>query len=237
MLRTILSQAVTDELVARNVARPVKLPSSRTHKRKSWSTDEARAFLESARSDGDPLYAAYVLVLVLGLRRGEMLGLGLEDLGVDLDELTVEWQLQRVGDPLMRRRTKTETSDATLPLPAICSVALKGHLAARGRLRDEARSVWREAGYVFTTRFGTPIEPRNFNRYWTRRCDAAKARRITVHDARRTCASLLADLDVHPRVAMQILRHGQFSITMEIYTQVSSTATREAVRRLGESLG
>ncbi|OON30111.1 replication initiator [Micromonospora sp. DH13] len=55
--------------------------------------------------------------------------------------------------------------------------------------------------------------------------------------ARRTCATLLADLDVHPRVAMQILRHARFSVTMEIYTQVSSTATREALKRLGESLG
>ena len=35
--------------------------------------DEARAFLESARHDRDPLYAAYVLVLVLGLRKGEVL--------------------------------------------------------------------------------------------------------------------------------------------------------------------
>jgi hypothetical protein len=36
---------------------------------------------------------------------------------------------------------------------------------------------------------------------------------------------------------MQILRHAQFAITMEIYTQVSSEATREALRRLGESVG
>ena len=35
---------------------------------------------------------------------------------------------------------------------------------------------------------------------------------------------------------MQILRHAQFSLTMEIYTQVSSTATRDALRKLGESL-
>lgn len=58
-----------------------------------------------------------------------------------------------------------------------------------------------------------------------------------MYDARRTCGSLLADLDVHPRVAMQILRHAQFAITMEIYTEVSSEQTREALRRLGESLG
>jgi integrase len=65
----------------------------------------------------------------------------------------------------------------------------------------------------------------------------AGVRHITVHDARRTCGSLLADLDVHPRVAMQILRHADFSVTMEIYTQVSSKQTREALRKLGESLG
>ncbi len=38
------------------------------------------------------------------------------------------------------------------------------------------------------------------------------------------------------RVAMQILRHAQFAITMEIYTVVSSEATREALKRLGKSL-
>jgi len=36
--------------------------------------------------------------------------------------------------------------------------------------------------------------------------------------------------------AMAILRHARFSITMEIYTNVSTKATREALKRLGESL-
>jgi integrase len=34
-----------------------------------------------------------------------------------------------------------------------------------------------------------------------------------VHDARKTCATLLVDLDVHPRVLMAILRHAQISVT------------------------
>jgi integrase len=57
-----------------------------------------------------------------------------------------------------------------------------------------------------------------------------------VHDARRTCATLLVDLGVHPRVIMQILRHAQFAVTMEIYARASSPATQEALRNLGESL-
>lgn len=85
--------------------------------------------------------------------------------------------------------------------------------------------VW-DTAVALTALNGTPIEPRNFDRSYDNRITNAGVRRITVHDARRTCVTLLADLDVHPRVAMQILRHAQFSITMEIYTQVSSAATQ-----------
>jgi integrase len=68
------------------------------------------------------------------------------------------------------------------------------------------------------------------------RCRTAGVRKITVHDARRTCGSLPADLNVHPRVATRILRHAQFAITMEIYTEVSTKSTRDALKKLGDSL-
>lgn len=35
---------------------------------------------------------------------------------------------------------------------------------------------------------------------------------------------------------MQILRHADFDLTTEIYTVASSAATRDALKRLGESL-
>ena len=83
---------------------------------------------------------------------------------------------------------------------------------------------------------GTPIEPRNFNRSFAARSATAGVQKITVHDARRTCATLLVDLDMHPRVIMQTLRHAQISVTMDIYAKASGKATREALERLGESL-
>ena len=53
---------------------------------------------------------------------------------------------------------------------------------------------------------------------------------------RKACASLLVALDVHPRVAMQILRHSQIAVTMDVYSQVTSDATSRALKRLGEEL-
>jgi hypothetical protein len=36
---------------------------------------------------------------------------------------------------------------------------------------------------------------------------------------------------------VQILRHSKIAITTEIYTKVVSSATREALRKLGDQLG
>jgi hypothetical protein len=115
--------------------------------------------------------------------------------------------------------------------------AVKLRKTEQNQARQKAGSAWQDtADLVFTTRYGTPIEPRNLNRSWAARCAKAGVRTITVHDGRRSCGTLLADLDVHPRVAMRILRHARFALTMEIYTLASSKATRVALKRLGDSL-
>ena len=59
-----------------------------------------------------------------------------------------------------------------------------------------------------------------------------------MHGTRKTCSSLLAALDVHPRVAMQILRRSKIAVTAkEISTEVPSAATRDALKKLGQWLG
>ncbi|WP_180903903.1 hypothetical protein [Nonomuraea indica] len=56
---------------------------------KPWSVDEARTFLKSARNREDLMYPAYDLVLVLGLRLGEALGLRWDDVDLDQAEMTI----------------------------------------------------------------------------------------------------------------------------------------------------
>jgi integrase len=138
---------------------------------------------------------------------------------------------QRVGNTT---GNQTPGSDAPLPLPAICAAAIKLQAEKQAPWRHHAGQVWRDHGLVITTRHRTPYEPRNFTRHFATRCDAAGVRYITPHGVRRTCASLLAALDVHPRVAMRILRHSKITVTLEIYTEVPDQAARDALRRLGE---
>lgn len=207
------------------------MPKPRKRKVKPWTAEEARCFLESARKGGDPLYAAYVLILVLGLRRGEALGLTWDDVDLDEAEFHVGHQRQ-----LLHRETKTESSEAPLPLPEICLTALRVRADEQTEARSQAGSKGAQPNLVFTTGNGLPVDPDNFKRSFANRCRKAGVRRIPMHTIGRTCASLLVALDIHPRVAMQVLRHSQIAVTMDVYREASSSDTRAALRRLGESL-
>ena len=235
-LRAALTCAVEDEVIPRNPVAVIRLPAPRKHKRRVWTVDEARRFLESSRRDEDALYTAFVLILVLGLRKGEVLGLTWDRVDLEAAELYVGEQLQRVTGQLIRRQVKTESSEAPLPLPELCVTALKLRSERQAADRERAGDVWVETGLVFTSRHGTPVEPSNFDRSFDRRIAKAAVPKITRHSTRKTCGSLLAALEVHPRVAMQILRHSKIAITMEIYTEVPSAATREALHKLGQWL-
>jgi integrase len=194
-----------------------------------------RTFLESPRAANDPFYAAYVLMHVLGLRRGEILGLASSEVDLEAREGPDRLATTACLWPPASAETKTAASDVALPLPEICVRALEGRLELERRLRSQAEA-WHESGLVITTKLGKPVDPRNFYRAFQTRCRRAGVPTTTVHATRKACASLLVALDVHPRVAMQILRHSQIAVTTDIYSQVTSDSTLRALKALGERL-
>lgn len=204
-LRAALNHArASGGLVPRNVAAFATVPSPHRRRREgsAWSTAEASRFLASAYADGDPFCAAYVLVLASALSKAEVLGLTWPSADLDNGELGTAWQLQRVGEQLIHKKlaaTEDPGAGHTLPMPDICSAALRLRAREQAAARGQAGARWQDSDLVFTTRWGTPIEPRNFNRSFDARCAKAGVPRIPVHDTRRTCAQLLAALDVQPR--------------------------------------
>ncbi|QRV28762.1 site-specific integrase [Streptomyces californicus] len=238
VLRNALNRAVREELLTRNVAELVDMPKVTKKEAKPWNAREAITFLRSARAHR--LYAACVLVLVLGLRRSEVLGLRWQDIDFDQRQFTPLKQVQRVkGVGLVLKDLKTESSHAVLPLPGFCARALE----ERRELQDLERRIvgdgWsQEPGQdlIFSSERGGLIDPVGFSRSFNALVKRAGVRRITVRLARHTCGTLLAFLKVHPKVAQAILRHSQISMTMDVYTHVVGDGEREAVTMLAELL-
>jgi hypothetical protein len=105
----MLNHAIREELIARNVAELVEIPKARkkSKRRNSWTVEEARQFLVSARKDNDPLYPLWVLILVMAMWRGEVMGLLDDDSIIDeaAETLSLEWQLVKPpGYPLRHKQ-------------------------------------------------------------------------------------------------------------------------------------
>lgn len=237
-LRAALTHAVTEEEIGKNVAALVKVPKPRRQRVKPWSAVEAGHFLTDGMTREDPLFAAWVLVLCLGLRRGEVLGLTWKSIDVEAGGLYVDHQIQRAGRQILHRETKTEESDDFLPLPELCLKALRMRRAQQNGDRKAAGELWQDTrGLIFTTKYGTPIEPGNLTRMFALRARRAGLRVIPLRNTRHTCSSLLVALKVHPKIAQRILRHSQITMTMEVYAEASEEEVREALRQLSEAMG
>ncbi|ALV54458.1 integrase [Streptomyces sp. 4F] len=237
-LRAALTHAVAEELISKNVASLVKVPKPRRRRIKPWSVAEASQFLTDAAARDDHLFAAWVLVLCLGLRRGEVLGLTWKSVDFERGELYVDHQIQRAGRQILHRETKTEDSDDFLPLPALCLKALRMRRAQQIGDRKAAGELWQNShDLVFTTKYGTPIEPGNLTRMFALRARRARLREIPLRNTRHTCSSLLVALKVHPKVAQRILRHSQIAMTMEVYAEASEEEVRAAIGKLSDVMG
>ncbi|MBM7784966.1 site-specific integrase [Tenggerimyces flavus] len=226
VLRNALQAAVREELLARNVAKLVQV-SGPSYEINRWlNVEQARKFRATASEDR--LEALYVLALYLGLRRGKLLGLRWDDIGLDAGALEVRRTLQRVGSRLQPVTPKTRSSRRTVPLIGLCHDALVSHKERQAQERAEAGSSWESTGYVFTSRRGTPIEPDNLRRSWYPLRDAAGLGPIRFHDLRHSCVTLLLDLGVPPHVVRDIVGHADIEVTMTIYAHASMTEKREA---------
>lgn len=238
VMRTVLSSALTramrEELVFRNVAHLAELPGWERKPVTPWTADEARAFLNAAKDD--PLYPAFVLLLLYGLRRGEVLGLRWRDVDEDDGEVRIRQQLQRNNGQLRLHPVKTAAGRRDLPLLQLAADVLATRRAVQATDRQELGRAWQDTGLVFSTKTGRPIEPRNLVRSFHRICDDHNLRAIKVHHLRHTTATLLKNLRVPARDAQIILGHSRLAITLEIYTHEDRQAQRDALNRVSDAL-
>ncbi|MFE4423898.1 tyrosine-type recombinase/integrase [Streptomyces sp. NPDC056817] len=233
VLRTAVTAAVREELVTRNVASLVEPPRVKQREIRPWSLEETLTFLEAARRD--PLYAAFVLAVAMGLRRGELVGLRWSDVDLGNRVLHVRQQTQRRRGTLYDDDPKSRRS-RVVPMPALCIAPLRWHRLRQREAFARTGVAWSETGYVFATRNGRPVEPRNVYRSFTRVAADAGLRVVRLHDARHGCATLLTAAGVAPRVIMEILGHSQISITMDVYTHVVHDTQREAISHMDRLL-
>jgi integrase len=125
-----LKQAVKEKLISVNVSESVRLPKNPKKEMKVLEVENVFTFLETAKNNRyyKRYYAAYLLELYTGVRRGELLGLRWRDIDLKEGNVHVVQQLVKVGSKHEIRELKTESSqNRVISIPGEIIDVLKVH--------------------------------------------------------------------------------------------------------------
>jgi len=227
VLKSALAEALRWNLVARNVATLVDAPRIPRPQVRALDTDGARKLLQAAQ--GHRFEAIIALAVMLGMRRGEILGLRWADVSFEERTLHVHQAVQRIGRTVQATEVKTDRSRRTLALPDNVIRTLRLRRAQQAQERLLAGGQWQDQDLVFTGPNGAPLEPVTLNRSYKALLKTAGLPVATrFHDLRHSAASLLLAQGVHARVIMELLGHSSISVTMNTYGHIMPAALREA---------
>lgn len=254
-LRGMLDVAVRYRLINANPAKDIDLPQLTNDRARVLNLREARTLLVAAdgkldvrkpyktkdgRTKSLPKLSRrytllYHLLLALGLRRGEGLGLSWEDLDWEASTLQVRHQVQQInGKVVVSDYTKTDAGRRTLPIPQALLARLRAHWQNQQEERALMGAGWNERDLIFPTETGAPVSPSNLLRQFRLLLTCAGLEHIRLHDLRHTCATLLGER-VSDRVIAAILGHTPGTVTAR-YAKVTLPQMREALEGLYQEL-
>ncbi|MFI2666679.1 tyrosine-type recombinase/integrase [Micromonospora carbonacea] len=245
VLSGALDSAEKQGLIVRNVAKLVERPTHRPKALKTWTAEQAMAFLTYVAEDR--LYAAWCLSLY-GLRRGEVVGLRWDwvdltgesagELGVAKGTPTITIHKARVSvaGEVFEEDPKSERGRRTLPLDATLVAALKTLKARQAAERLEAGAAYERSGLVVVNELGRPPRPEWYGDRFQWLAAKAGLPVIRLHDARHTCGTLMHLRGVPTAVISAWLGHASAAFTLKTYVHSQDGALHSAGATLMQAL-
>ncbi len=113
--------------------------------------------------------------------------------------------------------------------------ALKQHATEQAAERVKAGNLWSDEGWLFTNEVGQPLNYRTDLANWKKLLRAAGVRDARLHDARHTAATVLLELGVPDRTAMEIMGWSNPSLTQR-YQHVTGHVLGTVAEKVGDHL-
>jgi integrase len=228
VLHKALADAVRHEMLFRNPASAISPPKVVAVEMKVLDADQVRLALEVMRETS--IYPQIALLLLTGMRRGELTGLQWRDIDFEAKRIRVERSVEktkaggiRLKEPKTRHGRRTiALSDAGIEiLRDHRKVTLERRLAlALGRLGDDA--------FVFGSNDGSLRDPDRVTQDWKRFSAARGLPKVTLHALRHSHASALIASGTDPVVVSRRLGHASPTVTMSVYAHLFDRGDQQA---------
>ena len=224
IIASAMKLAKEQRLITTDPTEGCALPKLEHKEMKTLPVEQLASFLREAKDSG--VFEMYYVELATGLRRGELLGLKWSDLTNNTLTVNRAVYLEHGSPRVEEHRAKTLASLRTIPL--LPEVSYKLHTLPR------------VGEFIFCTRNGTLIHPRNFSRdyntffrhLWE---DEPDVRRLSPHCCRHTFATLSLASGADIRTVQAMLGHTDIKTTSR-YTHPDLAMMAQYVYNLRDRL-
>jgi integrase len=240
LLNQAFKKAVAWGLIKANPmenAQKISVKNNKSKKNKAWTKEEVNIFLEVASKKG--LVAPFLVDVVTGLRRGELLGLKWEDIDFKNKTITINGTLyRRKGKGLKYKpKTKTDSSDnRVIPIPNAIVEVLQKEKALQDEMKEKLGNSYNSENFVFINDKGRPIDPDYLTRKFREIVKTLNVKKITLHGLRHTAATLLMKLGVHVKIVSDILGHSRVQVTLDFYSHSNEEMMRQSTNELEQHI-
>ncbi len=225
IIHSALETAIEWELINLNVSDGITLPTITKPEMQVWNINEVNLFVNALKES--EYYPLFHLDLFTGLRRSELLGLRWKDINLATGELSINRSLHYKhtkgvkGGTFEFRPPKSKKGQRSIPLTPLSLEVMNAHY-------EHSKAIMTEAGLPFDNETlvfchqdtGLPLLPSSISHAWTRIIKSLGLKRIRLHDARHTHASILLAMGVHPAIVQQRLGHSSIQITIDTYSHL-----------------
>ncbi|MCL6472540.1 MAG: site-specific integrase [Firmicutes bacterium] len=231
IIRQALQQAVKEGLLPRNVADATSPPTVKNKQMRPLTEEELLVFFKAAKDDR--LFAAYVLAVTTGLRRGELLGLCWDCVDLEQGTITVKRQLLKLKQGIvLEETTKSKSGRRNIILTDDAIRELKEYRKRQLQEKLLLGEAYQDNGLVFCKEDGTPLQPEEFTKRFQRWLEKAGLSRVRLHDLRHTHATLLLKAGVPAKIVQERLGHSSITMTLDLYSHVTPEMQKLAAATL-----
>lgn len=230
-LRSVLREAYRLKEIQENPCDFVKLPSKEnTFKADVYTKEEVKELIQ--KLDGDILEIPILLMLTLGLRRSEALGITWDDIDFKENTVSINKILMYEGSKgFSFTKPKTSKSRRVLHTPRELIVKLKKEKLRQNELILEGILV-NELNLVCLNSDLKPWRPASIHNQYIKCLKKHNMRKIRMHDLRHTNATIMLLGGTNIKVVSERLGHTDIKITMNRYSHVLEEMDTQASANL-----
>ena len=226
-----MKQAVKLRMIAYNPCEGVTLPKRKKYKSNVYDTEMISKLLDLAR--GTDIYIPILLCVSAGLRRGEMLALGWDNVDFEKGIISIQRNLVRGEDGYIIKAPKSESGIRDIHLGReVMEELRKAKVQHFSQMMESGIAFNQKYNFVVRQDDGSPFTPDAMTRKWKRFITRHKLPNIRLHDLRHSHATALIKAGVNPRVVQERLGHADVSITLNTYTHVLPEMDIDAAEKI-----